>query len=527
MERDAALPPTLVWSCPGAMWVLLAVALGALAAVFLPALAGLYETWSTREEYSFGFLVPLLAGFLLWQRRDRLAATPFEPSAAGVALLAGGLALGAAARLATAATVAQYAFLLSLAGLALAFVGRRAFALVAGPLGLLVFMLPLPDLLLRDLSQALQLVSSQLGVWMIRLAGVSVYLEGNVIDLGVMKLQVVEACSGLRYLLPLATLGFLTACFFRAPLWQRAALVASTVPITVLMNSARIALVGVTAEHFGRGAAEGLLHDFEGWAIFMGCMAILLGEMALAARLAGRRLREVFAVELPGRAPGDAERRRRVISASLTAAAGLLAAVAAWQAFSPAPASVIPQRRAFDEFPVRLGPWRGVAERMRPEHLEILKLDDYLLANFVQDAGGLPVNLYVAYYAAQRHGLAAHSPSDCLPADGWEMQRFEPYVVPGVRAAGAPLEVNRVVVQKGESRQLVYYWFKQRDRSLRGEYAVKAYLLLDLMTRQRSDGALVRLVTPLAPGEPAGAADARLAAFAAGLVGPLDGFVPG
>jgi exosortase D (VPLPA-CTERM-specific) len=526
MRQDLALPAPVVWTCPQALWGLLAAAGAALLYVFHPALGQLYEGWMAREEYSFGILVPFISLFLLWQRRDRLAAARFEPDWLGVGVLAAGIGVGALAYLATASTFAQYAFLVSLAGLALAFVGRRQFGLVAAPLGMLVFMLPLPELFLKELSAALQLHSSQLGVWLIRLAGVSVYLEGNVIDLGTMKLQVVEACSGLRYLLPLMTLGFITAYFFRAPWWQRLLLVASTLPITLLMNSARIALIGITAEHFGRAAAEGLLHDFEGWAVFMVCMAALFAEMWLLARLSGRGFREVFGIELPGRAPDSAERRVRAIPRTLAAAAALLAGVALAYALAPQPASVVPQRRGFAEFPLTVGEWRGRYQRMNPIHLDILKLDDYLLANYADGAGAL-INVYMGYYAVQRHGLAAHSPTECLPADGWEMQRFERHVVRGVRANGMPLEVNRVVIQKGESRQLVYYWFKQRERHLAGEYAVKAALTWDLLARQRSDGALVRLITPLARGEPAGAAEARLTGFAARVVPLLPEFVPG
>src|SRR5262249_7989648 len=128
MQSEAALARPLLWTCPGALWGLLGVSVLALGAAFYPALAGLGATWASREGSSFGFVVPLLAAFLLWQRRERLAATPFEPSRLGVALLGAGLVLGVLARLATAITIAQYAFVASLAGLALALVGRRGFA---------------------------------------------------------------------------------------------------------------------------------------------------------------------------------------------------------------------------------------------------------------------------------------------------------------------------------------------------------------------------------------------------------------
>ncbi|HJY77449.1 MAG TPA: VPLPA-CTERM-specific exosortase XrtD [Burkholderiales bacterium] len=520
MRRDAVLTSPVLWSCPSAVWGLLAVCAVALGLLFLPPLQRLYGLWMTREEYSFGVLVPFIAAFLLWQRRGELAATRFEASWLGVGVLGAGLALGLLGRISTLDTLSQYAFLVCLAGVVLAFVGRRALRIVAAPLAMLAFMLPLPELLLRELSGTLQLWSSELGAWLIRLAGMSVYLEGNVIDLGAMKLQVVEACSGLRYLLPLLTLGFITAYFFRAPLWQRALLVASAAPITLLMNSARIALIGLTAEHFGRAAAEGFLHDFEGWAVFMTCMAVLFLEMALFARMAGRRLREVFGIELPPRGPRAIAVRVRALPTTLAVAAAILVTATLLQVLVPPPASIAPARRDFAEFPLQLGAWQGRPERMETAYLETLKLDDYLIANFV-DGARTAVNLYIGYHASQRDGIAVHSPRDCLPADGWEMRSFERHAV-----AGVP-ELNRVVIQKGETRQLVYYWFQQRDRVVAGEYAVKFYLFWDLVNRQRSDGALVRLVTPIRPGEPAGAADGRLAAFIAELAPRLPAFVPG
>ena len=123
----------------------------------------------------------------------------------------------------------------------------------------------------------LQLLSSQLGVAFIRLFHIPVFLEGNVIDLGVYKLQVVDACSGLRYLYPMMSLGFLAAYLFQAPLWQRAIVFLSTIPITIAMNSLRIGLVGILVDHFGPQDADGFLHMFEGWIIFIACAGLLAG----------------------------------------------------------------------------------------------------------------------------------------------------------------------------------------------------------------------------------------------------------
>ena len=127
----------------------------------------------------------------------------------------------------------------------LAAIGVSGTRLLVAPLAYLVFMVPLPNFLMFNLSQQLQLISSKIGVVVVRAFDISVYLEGNVIDLGVYKLQVVEACSGLNYLFPLMSFGFLLACLYRGAFWQRALLFLSTVPITILMNSFRIGVIGV------------------------------------------------------------------------------------------------------------------------------------------------------------------------------------------------------------------------------------------------------------------------------------------
>jgi exosortase len=139
----------------------------------------------------------------------------------------------------------------------LAALGPRGLRLLALPLAMLLFMVPLPQFVLREVSHALQLLSSELGVALIRAFGISVHLAGNVIDLGAYKLQVVEACNGLRYLFPLMVLGTLAACFFQAPMWQRVLLVVSTVPDVARV--ARGAAVGVMGQEFMEaGRAVGL-----------------------------------------------------------------------------------------------------------------------------------------------------------------------------------------------------------------------------------------------------------------------------
>lgn len=506
---------------------LLAILTGVAAWLFRDSLLLMVNWWSEREEYSHGFLIPFISGYLVWQRSDRLREMPFSGSWLGVLLALGGLLLYLVGELATIYTVVQYGFVVFVLGVAWAWLGTAAFRVVAIPLVLLFFMVPFPNFIYNNLSAQLQLLSSSIGVAVIRAFGISVYLEGNVIDLGSYKLQVVEACNGLRYLFPLMTLGVIVAYFYHAALWKRLLVFVSTVPITILMNSFRIGVIGVMVEHWGQGMAEGFLHDFEGWAIFMACFGILFIEMWLLMRLGRdhRPLAEVFGIDPPRRPAPGVEWRPRPVPPALPAVA-LLTALALVPALTlPQREEVPPPRQTFAGFPLEVGDWRGRPQVMEQVYLDALKLTDYTLIDYRAE-GGTPVNFYVAYYASQKKGQSAHSPRSCLPGGGWVIESLTRRALPDVAVGGVPLEVNRVEISHGESRQLVYYWFQQRGRVLTNEYLVKWYVFWDALTRNRTDGALVRLVASARPGQDVADLDRTLTDFAAEIAPRLGEFVP-
>ncbi|MDP3597518.1 MAG: EpsI family protein, partial [Nitrospirota bacterium] len=184
-----------------------------------------------------------------------------------------------------------------------------------------------------------------------------------------------------------------------------------------------------------------------------------------------------------------------------------------------------PARQSLLDFPLQLGEWAGVSSVMERQYLDALQLDDYVLADY--SAGEkVPVNLYVAYYRSPKKGRSSHSPRQCIPGGGWEITSFEPLRLDQRLDMAKALEVNRLVIQKGGQKQIVYYWFKQRDRWFTSEYGVKFYLFWDSLTRHRADGALVRLVSGVNAGETEARVDARLQTMA-GLVTPLlDRYVP-
>lgn len=511
---------------PVTSWIVIIAVSCALGYLFWDGLALMVRTWENKEEYGYGFLIPVIALFFIWQKKNDLAEIDFVPSWSGVVILIFGLILFFLGELSALYIIIQYAFLLSLYGLVLAYMGWRAAKLIWAPLLLLVFMIPLPNFLYQGLSSQLQLISSEIGVWAIRLFGISVFLEGNVIDLGAYKLQVVEACSGLRYLFPLMTLGFMVAYIYQGAVWKKVVLFLSTIPITVLMNSFRIGAIGVMVEYWGPSMAEGFLHDFEGWIIFMACLGVLLLEMGLLSRVGGdkKSLQDVFGLDLPEPRPDDANRIQRPPSLTLYISLVLCLVTVPLALSLKDRSEIVPDREVFAAFPMVVEDWKGRTDQLEQIYLDALRLDDYLVADF-ESAGGDSVNLYIAYYSSQSKGESIHSPKSCLPGGGWRVAQSDeiPFEASG---SDSTEKINRVVIRKGDYTQLVYYWFQGRGRVLANEYMVKWLLFWDGLTKNRTDGALVRLTTFLRPGEDIRTADVRLRVFAEEVSDDLTRFVP-
>ncbi|MHB8622297.1 MAG: VPLPA-CTERM-specific exosortase XrtD [Sulfuricaulis sp.] len=519
----------LFWKESSVFWVSFSVlAVMFTLALYKHALNQMTSYWFTREEYSHGVLIPFITVLLIWQKKEVLQRLSFSESWAGVGITLAGAVIIAIGHISAIRVIMQYGFIISLAGLVFAHMGWRGFKEIWMPVVLLFFMIPFPDVILQGLSESLELISSSLGVWIIRLFNIPVYLSGNVIDLGAFKLQVVEACSGLRYLFPLMTLGFICAYIFQASLWKRMTVFLSSIPITILLNSFRIGMIGVLVEYWGSSMAEGFLHAFEGWAVFMVCTGILVLEMWGLARLGkeSRPLRQVFGLDFPEPIPKDVQPRYRSLGRAYWTAAVVVAVLVISFFILPAErADLRVARKHFSEFPMALSDWSGKAEPLDQIYLDKLKLDDYLLADYANNRHQA-VNLYIAYYGAQSTEISIHSPRVCMPGGGWEIKSLTQRVVDGVQAGSHPLRVNRAEIELGDDKQLVYYWFQMQGRAITNEYLLKWFIFWDALTRNRTDAALVRVTTPLKSGESFAEADSRLSNFVKTMNPQISDYVP-
>ncbi len=496
--------------------------------VFWVGIMELGSAWS-RAEYSHGPLIPLISLYLFLRE---LRAAPADAGTGrktrwpGVLLLAFSLLLGCAGTLMEIGDIVAYAIIFWTGGLVLIYFGWDRGKTHWAPVLHLVFMLPLPQMLYWQMSIFLQGVSSVIGVWIVDMAGIPVFLDGNIIDLGVYKLQVAEACSGLRYLFPILSFSYLFAILYRGPMWHKAALLLSAAPITVLMNSFRIGVIGVLVNYYGIEHAEGFTHFFEGWVIFLGCVGILFVMAIALQRLTPNPLPLADAIDLDTSGFGGILARFGRLGTPIAAVVGLATTVAFSTALLsiPSPEKQLVDRTPFMLFPRELGGRIASFQSLDPAVAATLAADDYISAHY-ETAGSLPVNLFVAYYENQTEGGGIHSPEVCLPVGGWEVFSIDEFEVSMPDTTYGTFELNRSVIQKGTSQQLVYYWFEQRGTRMTSDFATKFAVLKDAWTRGRVDGALVRFITPIGD-DGVAAADARLQAFMADALKVMPRYVP-
>jgi EpsI family protein len=208
---------------------------------------------------------------------------------------------------------------------------------------------------------------------------------------------------------------------------------------------------------------------------------------------------------------------RFIVAALLIAGAGILLQ-------ARARSEVFPQRLPLKQFPQQLNGWTGSDVPIDQDVLNILGPGDFLLRIYQNPQKAQYVDLFIAYFRSQRAGDTIHSPQHCLPGSGWapiENKRVT-LSLPGHE----PFPANRYLIAKGDARQLVLYWFWAHDRGVASEYWAKFYLVADSIKMNRSDGSLVRITTPMYPGETADAAQERILPFAGDISPLLDSYIP-
>ena len=553
-------------------------------------------SWWEREDFSYCYLILPLALYLIWDKKERLKNEISKISWFGIVPITFGIVLFWLGELAGEYYSLYIASWLILIGLCWIHLGWEKFKIIWFPITFLLAMFPPPNAINFPLTLKFKILSSKIGVALIQAYGLSAYREGNVIDLGFTQLQVVDACSGLRFLYPLIIMAILLAYFYKDSFWKKVILVVSAIPITIITNSVRIAMTGILYKHFGADAAEGFFHGFSGWFIFMFALAILLLEMWVMNGFRG-----IFGTKLDADKHRNAQKNdnnlatdahRRTSHSEVKAQSSKLEdkynsgieelgklgleklkdknennlreekkiekvnfGDQQFENRNPQPANPwlkslfdppqfivavlllgatlvlsqgvefrekIPMSRSFNDFPLQVGDWIGKREVMELKFIEELDLSEYIIVDYRNIEGKL-VNFYTAYYESQRKGESIHSPETCMPGGGWELRKAG---LTNVKLNPSEMTVNRAFIVQGANKQLTYFWFPLRDRIANSLWEVKLYNFWDALTRQRTDGSLVRLVTPIYKGENVSDADKRLVDFTKEIVPVLKEYLP-
>jgi exosortase len=287
--------------------VAVGLVLAALALVYWSVIKGLIEAWSTDDNYSHGFFIVPLALYFAWERRGAIAAAPIRPSMFGALVVAGSLFLLVAGLLGAELFLSRVSIIGALAGATLFLFGWPMLRILFFPLAFLLLMVPLPAIIFNKIAFPLQLLASHVGEYSISSLDIPILREGNVLILANATLEVAEACSGIRSLISLITLGIVFGYFVDHRVWVRAVIALSAIPVAILANGLRVASAGVAAHNYGTAGVEGLFHEFSGWVVFVIAFLMMLGLQRLLQKFLPPRAPRVPVVkQVPVTEPASA-----------------------------------------------------------------------------------------------------------------------------------------------------------------------------------------------------------------------------
>lgn len=455
-----------------------------------PVLEKLLIRWGAGDNSYCYLIVPLFV-YLCREKRADFKFGEFSWDGRGAIAVLASILLMIVGELGAMETLVYIGIWGCLAGVLATVYGTRLRRLLF-PLLILAFIVPMPPFVNRLLTFNLKLAASSLSVAMLRLSGVSVLQEGNIIDLGISQLQVVDACSGLRYFVPLILMALLFGYFYGRRWWHTAILLIVVPPLSIAVNALRIFVTAMLHVWGYSRLAERLFHDFTGWVIFMIAGAILFG-----ASLIVRRFDAASAAAVP-EDPGG--RPVRPLVPLMTTAVLCVLFVGSGYALQklPSSANLLP-RETFATFPMTIDGWQARRYYLSKEILDFLWADDYVSAVYTHDRLPNTIHLLIPFYAYQGTRHTAHAPQSCMLGGGWALVGAREHTVR--TPSGQLLALATNVWEKDGIRVLGSYFFFQRGRVITSPWMNKYWLMVDAFTRHRTDGALVRAELTVAPGQ--------------------------
>jgi exosortase D (VPLPA-CTERM-specific) len=460
------------------------------------------QQWYQDENYSHGFIVPLVAGYFLYSRWDELKNSPVTCWNAGLAVVLFGLVQLLAGWLGTEYFSMRSSLIVILAGVVLYLFGTGVFRIALLSIAYLFFMIPIPYIIYDAAAFPLKIFVTKVSVLTLKTIGIVVMREGNIIMFPTLTLEVADACSGIRSLISLVALAVAYAFFLQVSTWKRLILICAAVPIAVFTNAVRVVVTGILAQYLGAKAAEGFFHEFAGLLVFAVAMVMLIALGAVLGRGKQetpviKRLETDNGLQAQGREVSG----RKAMVGKFVCIFILLTAVALYLNLHKD--LEVPINKAFDQFPRVVSGWRMTEEFAMPDNIQkVLKASDTLTRRYIT-AEGKTVDLYIGYHGGGKESGEIHSPKQCLPGEGWfELSTKRR----SLDVSGMKVNLVQAVYQKGDSKQLFLYWFQVQEKSISDEYSLKIAEITNSIINRRRDASFIRISVPFEADEQGAAA---------------------
>lgn len=480
-----------------------------------PALLKLGIRWNS-DDNSYCYLILPIFFYLCWEVKGRFRFGEFSWNRWGVIPIIFSILVMLVGELGSIETLVYAGIWGCIAGVIFVLYGVRVEHLWFQLL-ILLFIVPLAPFVNRMLTFNLKLAASNLATIMLRLSGVSVLQEGNIIDIGVTQLQLVDACSGLRYFIPLVLMALLFGYFYGQRYWQKIVLLLVVLPLSVVVNGLRIFATGMLYISGYPEMAEDFFHDFSGWLVFMSAAGILFGTSLLLRRIGSKEKKRPF--NDPGGTPTSFKRQ-----AAITVAICLFFAGSGWALQKLPSARNLPARSTFDSFPMQIGQWSAKRNYLSDEIIGELWADDYVSATYQRPGSLNSIQLLIPFYTYQGTRHTAHAPQSCMLGSGWSLIGSKEGLVD--LGNGDQISMSMSLWQKGNYQVYGAYFFLMRGRVIISPWANKLYLMMDAVTKRRTDGALVRMEMAVAPGQSVEEVQTIIEEFLAELWPILPAYVP-
>lgn len=481
-----------------------------IAAYYVP-LKSMVNIWWENVDYSYGFLIPPTSAYLLWEKRKTLGGIPIRSAWGILPILVFFILISIYGILGSSGNVSMPSIPILIILFTGFCFGIEAVKRLILPLGFLFLMIPVPAFLERSVGMYLKAMSSKLGGAFIRLFNIPVNVSGNIIDLGTIQLQVVDACSGLRYIFPLLALGILYAYFFERIVWKRLFLVFITIPLGVAINALRIGVTGILTDMFGSKVSEGFFHGFSGLVLFVFAFIMLF---VISRLLSVFSPKAAAGKESTGPKSGDATpvvESKKTTGAFLFSAAVLSCVAVLSLSTGTMPAVVIDG--GIQGFPLLIGEWKGRPEKVDPVIVKESGAEEAFSGDFINGSGSA-ISLYMGYRSTAflSNENFFHSPTVCIPSSGWAEQEVKRRTITNVPYFGS-LEVTKMVIEKDGIRQLVYFWFQTKDEATYDKNINRLHLSLHAIRMDNTHDLFIRPITMISPAEGIDGAEIRMDEF--------------